>query len=85
MPFSLTDMASVIWNQFALLPAMIYVYGEAITSVSESQWKNLRGKKVVKSAIEIIVNDYLNDPIKISSFVPTACEMCNKMDMPVEP
>ena len=85
LPFSLTDMASVIWNQFALIPAMVYVYGDNISSVSDEQWKNLRGKKSVKTAIAVIVNDYLVNPVKISELVPTACEMCNKFDMPVEP
>lgn len=85
LPFSLTDMASVIWNNFALIPAMEYVYGEGITSVSDEQWKNLRNKKDVKLALEYIVHDYLVNPVKIADFVPTACEMCNKSDMPVEP
>ena len=84
LPFSLTEMASVIWNQFALIPAMVYVYGDNISSVSDEQWKNLRGKKSVKTAIAIIVNEYLVNPVKISELVPTACEMCNKSDMPVE-
>ena len=85
LPFSLTDMASVIWNQFALLPAMVYVYGEEILNVADDQWKNLRGKKAVKEAIEFIVHDYLINPVKIADFVPTACEMCNKSGLPVNP
>ena len=84
-PFSLTDMASVIWNQFILIPAMVYVYGSGIRSVSDEQWKNLRGKKDVKLAIEYSVHEYLINPVKIGDLVPTACEMCNKANMPVEP
>ena len=84
LPFSLTDMASAIWNQFALLPAMVYVYGRSVLNVSDEQWKNLRGKKSVKDAINFIVYEYLVDPIKIGDFVPTACEMCNVTGMPVE-
>ena len=84
LPFTLTEMASVIWNQFALLPAMVYVYGENVIHVDDEQWKNLRGKKAVKNAISYIVNDYLKNPIKIGEFVPTVCEMCNLKGMPVE-
>ena len=82
-PFPLTAMASVIWNNFILIPAMFYVYGDGIRSVSDEQWKNLRGKKDVKLAIEFSVRDYLTNPVKIADFVPTVCEMCNKADMPV--
>ena len=85
LPFTLTQMATVIWNQFALLPAMVYVYGESVMNVNEDQWKNLRGKKAVKEAIEFIVHDYLINPVKIADFVPTACEMCNKSGLPVNP
>ena len=83
LPFSLTEMASVIWNQFALLPAMVYVYDEEILNVGEEQWKNLRGKKAVKEAIELIVYEYLVDPVKIGKFVPTVCEMCRISGIPV--
>ena len=84
LPFTLTEMASVIWNQFALIPAMVYVYGQDVLQVEESQWKNLRGKRAVKESIEYIVYEYLVDPIKIADFVPTVCEMCNKANLPVE-
>lgn len=84
LPFTLTEMASVIWNQFALHPAMEYVYGEDVRHVDDDQWKNLRGKKAVKNAISYIVDDYLRNPIKIGEFVPTVCEMCNLSGMPVE-
>ena len=77
-------MASAIWNQFALLPAIVYVYGNSILNVGDEQWKNLRGKTAVEDAINFIVYDYLVDPIKISDFVSTACEMCNVSGMPVE-
>lgn len=84
LPFTLTEMASVIWNEFALRPAMEYVYGEGVFDVSDNQWKNLRGKRAVKDAIEELVYGYLVNPIKIAEFVPTVCEMCNKVDLPVE-
>ena len=77
-------MSSVIWNQFALLPAMVYVYGEEIQNASDDQWKNLRGKKAVKEAIEAIVYEYLVDPVLIGSFVPTVCEMCRLSNIPIQ-
>ncbi len=85
LPFTLTAMASVIWNQFALLPAMHYVYGGSVQNVSDDQWKNLRNKKPVKQAIDQIVHDYLVNPVKIADFVPTVCEMCNQSGLPVQP
>ena len=63
LPFTLTQMATVIQNQFALIPAIIY--GENVMNVNEDQWKNLRGKKAVKEAIEFIVHHYLINPVKI--------------------
>lgn len=74
--FSLTTIASAIWNNFALIPAMQHVYGEEVTDpnkITDKEWKILRSKKVVKRAIEAIVLPFLTNAQNTIEFIVPIC------------
>ena len=79
----LTKVAATIWNQTILLPAMVYVYGNEVLQVSDSDWKKLRNKGEVKNAILQYVQFYLGSSKNLLSFIPLFIEVCNKSDNPI--
>lgn len=79
----LTKVAATIWNQTILLPAMVYVYGNEVLSVPDSDWKKLRNKEEVKNAILQYVQYYLASSKHLLEFVPLFIEVCNKSGNPI--
>lgn len=80
----LTTVAADVWNQTILIPAMIYVYGPGIGDVSESEWKKLRNRKEVKTAILKYVKYYINNNQALISLVPLFVLTCEKNGNPID-
>ena len=81
----LTKVAAVMWNQTILIPAMAYVYGKDVLKVQESEWKKLRNKAEVKTAILHYVQHYLENEKNLLEFVPLFIEVCEQSGNPIQP
>lgn len=73
----LSKVASAIWNQTILIPAMVFVYGNDVAQVSPNEWKKLRNKKEVKRAIALTVKPFLVNEQRIFDFVEVFVATCN--------
>ena len=62
---------------------MVYVYGNEVLSVPDSDWKKLRNKEEVKNAILQYVQYYLASSKHLLEFVPLFIEVCNKSGNPI--
>ena len=82
-PQLLTKVAATMWNQTILLPAMVYVYGENVLKVDESEWKKLRNKAEVKASILNYVQFYLGDVKRLFDFIPLFIEVSTKSGNPI--
>ena len=81
----LTKVAATMWNQTILIPAMVYVYGKEVMQVQESEWKKLRNKAEVKTAILHYVQYYLQNGKNLMEFVPLFIEVCEHSGNPIHP
>ena len=81
----LTKVAASMWNQTILIPAMSYVYGKEVMTVQESEWKKLRNKTEVKTAILHYVQYYLGNGKNLLEFVPLFIEVCEQSGNPIQP
>ena len=81
----LTKVAAIMWNQTILIPAMVYVYGKEVMQVQDSEWKKLRNKAEVKTAILHYVQYYLGNEKNMLEFVPLFIEVCDHSDNPIHP
>lgn len=72
-----SKIASMIWNQTILIPAMVYVYGNDVMNVSDEEWVKLRSRTDVKTAIKYRVVEYLNNLKKTFDFVPIFTSIVN--------
>lgn len=88
-PTLLSKVASDVWNQTILIPAMIYVYGTELENVTDSEWKKLRNRKEVKAAILDYVKYYITYKRAQVDLVPLFIVACNAngniIDEQVEP
>lgn len=78
-----SKIASFIWNQAILAPAMSHVYGSEVFDVEDEQWKKLRNKKPVKEAIHRIVVNYLTQPQYTFDFVPIFVDLLLQMGIQI--
>ena len=81
-------VATDIWNQAVLLPAMNYVYPPTedfdVTQLDEKTWKKLRNKKQVKAAITDFVQIYTAQPRAMIDFVPIFVKGCKEYGNPID-
>ena len=73
----LTKTAADIWNQTIAYPAMVFVYGEGVINVEDSEWKKLRNKKEVKNAIKSYIEYYLGEVRHIFELIDVFVAACN--------